>query len=46
MAAGADAEMAGLDDLDAAAADAGSDIAPPPDEAEPVPAAALGRGRR
>lgn len=46
LAAGDQAADAGLDDLDAAAADAGSDIAPPPEEAEPVPSAALGRGRR
>jgi hypothetical protein len=49
IAAGADAEVAGLDDLDdldAAADDAGNDLAPPPEEEELAPAAALGRGRR
>lgn len=51
-AAGADlgaadqAADAGMDDLDAAAAEAGADFAPPPEEEEPAPAAALGRGRR
>ena len=42
----ADMAAAGVDDLDAAAAAAGEEIAPPPEEAAPVPAAALGRGRR
>ncbi len=46
MAAGDQAADAGLDDLDAAAADAEADLAPPSDEAEPAPAAALGRARR
>ena len=46
MAAGADAADAGMADLDAAAADAGAEIVPPSDEAEPAPAAALGRARR
>ena len=45
MAAGDQAADAGLDDLDAAA---GADLAAADtgDEAEPAPAAALGRGRR
>ena len=43
---GAEMAAAGVNDLDAAAAAAGGEIAPPPEEAEPAPAAALGRGRR
>ena len=48
MAAGDQAADAGMDDLDAAAAEAGADIAAADtgDEVAPAPAAALGRGRR